>query len=88
MAKKCSFCGSGLGSTYWIRWKNYLCRDCNDLEAEFRAHILESMPNDLEEVGPIDNRYQFGIIAITEARARAIVEQCYFHTPSRDDLEC
>lgn len=85
---KCSFCGGKLGHSYYIRWKNYVCFDCNDLEKEFRSHLLETLPDSVEELEPIDNRYQLGIISLTEARARAIAEKHYHYTPSTEDLEC
>lgn len=85
---KCSFCGGSLGSAYYIRWKNYVCLNCQEKERCFREDLLNSIPEEVEELPPIEDRYQLGIIALTEARARAIVEKHYAYTPSMDDLEC
>lgn len=86
--KKCSFCKQKVGDVYWIYWRNYICRDCKELDKDLREFLLKNLPDSLEELEPIDNRYQLGIIAASEARARAYAEKCYHYTPSPEDKEC
>jgi len=86
--KKCSLCKAPIDKHFCIRWKSYICIPCHEVDKELRKVLIASMKDGVEELIPMDDRYQFGVLASTESRARAIVEQHYYHTPSGEDREC
>ena len=84
---RCRLCHNPVKAIYLLTAYGYECLSCSDLRKYRLKKAYDALPDEVEELPPIDGKYQKGVIALNESAAKALVDLHYNMTPSMMDLE-
>lgn len=84
---RCRLCHNPVKTIYILNRYGYECLSCNDLYKRNLKKAYEQLPEEVQELPPLDGKYRNGVIAASESAAKTLVDLHYNLTPGMMDLE-